>query len=322
MGVTIVDVDSGERDIIQYPLPNDYTVKMNLPLYRVSKIRLITARLVNCQQLINPGNKQFQVDGTTIVLPQGTYSNGTTLATGLQTAFIGTNVTSVVFNTYTNALTFSNIGTGNNFTFKFFTGSNGYATSSNVGGPANVLGFNGSDISSTNGALVSDVINLAGPTSLLLRLTVNGEDLKQYSYIDGGAFSFGNTTYSNTTTSQLIPSYMGRIPLDLPGVAIQYSTQDHLIEYKTPPDLNITNIQVRMYWNNGTKLIPYDFGVTNHMLQFEFTCDTDRFLNVYPYDDVGKLPDPIKDAIGAPNINFVYIVAFVVLFLGFLMLIG
>jgi hypothetical protein len=115
---------------------------------------------------------------------------------------------------------------------------------------------------------------------------------------------------------------MGRIPLDLPGVAIQYATQDHLIEYKTPPDLNITNLQVRMYWNNGTKLIPYDFGVTNHMLQFEFTCDTDRFLKVYPYDDVGKLPDPIKDAIGAPNINFVYIIAFVVLFLGFLMLIG
>ena len=90
MGVTIVDVDSGERDITQYPLPNDYTVKMNLPLYRVSKIRLLTARLVNCQQLINYGNKQFQVDGTTIVLPEGTFSNGTTLASGLQTALATT----------------------------------------------------------------------------------------------------------------------------------------------------------------------------------------------------------------------------------------
>lgn len=322
MGVTIVDIDSSERDIIKYPLPNDYTVNMNLPLYRVSKIRLLTARLVNCQQLINPGNKQFQIDGTTIVLPQGTFSNGSNLASGLQTALVGTNVTSVSFNSYTNALTFSNVGTGNNFTFKFFTGSNGYATSSSVAGPANILGFNGDDVSSVGGTLVSNAINLNGPTSILLRLTVNGEDLKQTSYIDGGTFSFGNTTYSNTNTNQLLPSYMGRIPLDLPGTVFQYTPQDHLIEYSLPPDINITKLTIRMYWNNGTKLIPYDFGVTNHMLKFEFTCETDRFLKVYPYKDIGKLPDPIKDAEGAPNINFVYIIAFVVLFLGFLMLIG
>jgi len=322
MGPKIVDIDSGERDLTLYPLPNDYTVTMNLPLYRVSKVRLMNARLVNCQQLINPGNRQFELDGTTIVLPKGTYANGAALATGLQTALIGTNVTIVTFNSYSNTLTYSNIGTGNNFTFKFFTGSNGYSTSSTVGPPANILGFTGLDASSTNGTLTSNCIDLAGPTALLLRLTCGSEDLIQSSYIDGGTFSFGKNTYDTSSCGQLLPTYMGRIPLNSIGSVFQYTPQDSYIEYATPPDLNITSMRIRMYWNNGTKLIPYDFGVTNHMLKFEFTCETDRFLNVQPYAEVDELPEPIKEPEGPPNNMMIYIIVSVVLFLGFLMLIG
>ena len=106
------------------------------------------------------------------------------------------------------------------------------------------------------------------------------------------------------------------------GSVFQYTPQDYFIEYATPPDLNITNLRIRMYWNNGTKLIPYDFGVTNHMLKFEFTCETDRFLNIQPYAEVDELPEPIKEPDGPPNNMMIYIIVSVVLFLGFLMLIG
>jgi len=272
--------------------------------------------------MINTGNKQFEVDADSIILTEGTYSNGTTLAVGLQAALANTNVSSVSFDTFTNKLTYSNIGIGNNFSFNFFTGSNGYSTSSMNGPPANIMGFNGLDVSSSNGIITSDVIDLSGPTSIFIRLTCNGEDLIQSSYIDGGTFSFGNTIYDVTSTSQIVPTYMGRIVLNTIGTVVPYTPMDYLIEYNTPPDLNITNIRIRMYWNNGTKLIPYDFGVTNHMLKFEFSCETDRFMKIYPYNEVDELPEPMKEPEVSNNNNMIYIIVFIVLFLGFLMLIG
>jgi hypothetical protein len=281
--------------------------------------------LVNCQQTINNGNNTFQVDGISVTLTNGIYSNGALLASNLQTTLrnAGTNATSVSFNTFSNVLTFSNVGTGNNFTFQFFTGANGYSSNlSTSAPPANVLGFNGLDVSSTNGTLVSSPIDLNGPTAVFVRLTCSGEDLVQQVYVDGGTFSFGNATYETTPTTQLIPTYMGRIALDEVGSVYQYTPQSHLIEYVTP-NINIKDIRVRMYWNNGTKLIPYDFGIINHMLKFEFECELDRLNKVYPDVEVGKLPPPIPE--GKPwswfHDSSMYIVAFV-LFFGLLVLLN
>jgi hypothetical protein len=324
MGHVILDVDSGERDVIQYPLPNDYTVKTNLPLYRVSNVKLVNARLLNCQTIINSGNNTLYIDGIIVTLPNGNPSNGAVLASTLQTALIGTNVTTVTFNSYSNTLTYANVGTGNNFTFQFFSGANGYSNAfSPFGPPADVMGFNGNDVSSTNGTLDSSLINMFGPTSIFLRLTCGGEDLVQSSYIDGGTFSFGNVISSNTSTPQIPPTYMGRIILNQYESAVLFTPTDHLISFSTPPDLNIRDIRVRLYWNNGTKFTPYDFGMINHILKFEFTCETDRFLKVYPEpSDPDELPKPIDEPGGGEVSTMYYVIAFVVLFLGFLMLIG
>jgi hypothetical protein len=252
------------------------------------------------------------------------YSNGALLASNLQTALAGTNVATVSFSTFSNVLTFSNVGTGNNFTFQFFTGANGYASNlSTSAPPATVLGFNGLNVSSTNGTLVSSPIDLDGPTAVFVRLTCSGEDLVQQVYVDGGTFSFGNATYETTPTTQIVPTYMGRIPLDKVGTVFQYTPQNYLIEYETPI-INIKDIRVRMYWNNGTKLVPYDFGIVNHMLKFEFDCELDRLHKVYPDVKVGQLPPPIPE--GKPwawsHNNTMYIIAFVVLFLGLLILLN
>ena len=320
MGLVTIDIDSGERDLTLYPSPNDYTIRTNKTLFGVNRVRLLTARLVNCQNLINTGNRQFQIDGTTITLPVGTYTNGTALASNLQTALGATNVSTVAFNPFTNKLTFSNVGTGNNFTFKFFTGSNGATTSSLVGTPAQVMGFSGIDVTSSGGHLVSNIIDLTGATSIIVRLTCSGEDLMQPVYVDGGSFSFNNALYENPSTLQIAPTYIGRIPLGPPGSCVPYTQMDYLIDFPVK-DVNIKDIRVRLYWNNGTKLIPYDFGMTNHMLKFEFTCETDRLMKVYKVSPVDELPEPINELPPTPS-KTLYIIAFVVLFLGLMILIG
>jgi hypothetical protein len=93
------------------------------------------------------------------------------------------------------------------------------------------LGFNGLDADSTNGSLTSNCVDLAGPTALLFRLTCGGEDLIQTSYIDGGTFSFGKNTYDTSSSGQLLPTYMGRIPLDEIGSVFQNTPQDIYIDY-------------------------------------------------------------------------------------------
>ncbi|NBO56774.1 MAG: hypothetical protein EBU84_19765, partial [Actinobacteria bacterium] len=195
MKVLTLDVDSGERDPSLYPDPNDYTIKLNRTLYDVTKLTIVGARIPNCQNLINVGNKQFQLDNKTYVLQEATYTNGTDLASNIQLTLAGSNVSQVTFNAATNKLLFSNCGIGNNvFTFKFSSGSNGYATNSLVGPPAAVLGFNGADVGVSAGSnvLVSNVIDLDGPTSLFVRITCKGDEFDKDIYVNGGSFSFGN----------------------------------------------------------------------------------------------------------------------------------
>ena len=97
MKVVSLDVDSSERDPTVYPLPNDYTVRLNKRLYGVSKITLTAARIPNCQTLINADNNAITVDGVTYRVPRGTYTNGRDLASNVQIALQGSNVTTVSF---------------------------------------------------------------------------------------------------------------------------------------------------------------------------------------------------------------------------------
>ncbi len=293
MKVLTLDVDSGERDPSLYPDPNDYTIKLNRTLYDVTKLTIVGARIPNCQNLINVGNKQFQLDNKTYVLQEATYTNGTDLASNIQLTLAGSNVSQVTFNAATNKLLFSNCGIGNNvFTFKFSSGSNGYATNSLVGPPAAVLGFNGADVGVSAGSnvLVSNVIDLDGPTSLFVRITCKGDEFDKDIYVNGGSFSFGNGG-SGSAFSSIPPNYVGRI-IQKSGVVTQYNKTDAAIEYDVP-NLNIDELRIRFYWNNGNKLIPYDFGKRNHILKFEITCETDRLSKVYDESPVDELPPPI-----------------------------
>jgi len=317
MKVLSLDVDSGERNQTLYPNPNDYTVKLNKTLYGVTQLSLVEAKLPNCQNLINVGNKQFQLDNKTYILNESTYANGADLASNLQATLSDSNISQVTFNTNNNTLLFSNCGQGNNvFTFKFFSGSNGYATQSLVGPPAAVLGFDGTDVGVSVGSnvIVSNVIDLRGPNAIFIRITCRSEDFMKELYVNGGTFSFSNTLGETSNISYIPPIYAGRIILTYNDT--YYNMTNKPIQYDVP-NLNIDQVRIRFYWNNGNKLIPYDFGKQNHILKFELTCEVDRLSKVYEEGPVDELPPPV-DAPPEPfRKDTIFIIA-----LGFILLLG
>ena len=143
MSTYILDIDSSERDTSQYPNPNDYIAQLNRKIYNVSDIKLVSARIPNTQLLINEGNKQFDIgSGNTVVLHEGTWNTGESLASNLTdqlTNFDGlSNNIIVSHDSNTHSLTFQNSNAAS-FSFDFYGGSNGYATSSTVGTPVHPL---------------------------------------------------------------------------------------------------------------------------------------------------------------------------------------
>ena len=88
MKVHTLDIDSGERDPVLYSNPSDYVVHLKNPIYDVTKISLISARIHNSQYLIHSRNNQFDVltnggSTQTVTIPIGNY-NGEELAEAIQ----------------------------------------------------------------------------------------------------------------------------------------------------------------------------------------------------------------------------------------------
>lgn len=288
MKVVSFDVDSSERDPTVYRTPNDYTVRLNKRLYGVTKITLTAARIPNSQPLICVGNQQICVDNQTYLIKQGFYTNGADLASNVQIALTGSKVNTVTFNPLESNLVFSNTAS-EPFSLQFFSGSNGYSTSSIVGPPASVLGFTGEDVSGST--ISSGPVDLTGPLALFIRITIGSDDLDKDVFVNGGTFAGGITS----GVSYVPPHYIGRVLLSNSGSVTTVNLQDAPVEY-TVPSLNCDGFRIRFYWNNGTKLIPYDFGNRNHILKFNVTCETDRFNKVYEIEeDPETLPPPVED---------------------------
>ena len=293
----ILDIDSSERDPQQYPNPNDYVIKPNRRMYNVTNIKLISARIPTTQLLINEGNKQFDItdSNNTIVLQEGTWSNGFNLASNLEAQLVnfdGSNSITVNYEQNTHSLSFTSPV---NFSFNFYGGSNGYATSSSVGTPAEVLGFSHSN-TSVGTTLLSNVINLSGPNSIIIALSSGSSDFHKELYIDGAEFSVDSNSYDSPTTLPLTTCYTGRILTNDLGETIKYDGTKDPVDYRffKGPEKSISKLRVQFYYNNGTKLIPYDFGNRNHILKFEITCSLDKFVDLPKNVKPTALPPPVE----------------------------
>lgn len=254
----ILDVDSAERDPTVYPNTNDFTIDLNRNLYNVSDLLLTAANLPITQLTINEGNKYLDVDGTTVTLDEKVYTSGSDLAADLETALAPptSNVSNVVYDPSTTSLTFSNVGTGNNFTFAF--------GSSTSGTPASVTGFPELDVSSIGGVLSGGVVDLHGPTNLILRITSGSDELRKKVYTDDGQFLY--------TARILVNKGVGDMMF--------YSGSDDHVEYyfHEGKSKSVDRLRFRFYYINGSKLVPYDFGNRNYILKLKFKCTLDKLI--------------------------------------------
>ena len=175
MKVHTLDIDSSERDTSVYPNANSYVIHLKNPIYDVSEISLVSARIATPQLITCGTNKTFGVNGNVFSLGETNYTNGTELASDLETLLAppDSNISSVVFDTDTNALTFSNVGTSNTFTFEFYDGINGYSSNTSpTTTPHQVLGLSSNNHSSIGASLTTGAVNISGPNSIILKLSM------------------------------------------------------------------------------------------------------------------------------------------------------
>ena len=283
MKVHTLDIDSSERDTIVYPYANSYVVSLGNPIYDISKITLVSARIPTPQLLVNASNKTFSVDGVDITLDETNYSSGTDLATDLDVKLQPptSNVDSVVFDSDTNTIVFSNTSAGaHDFTFRFYSGTNGYiSNTSPITTPHQILGFSSSDVTSTSNVLTSGSINMEGPNSLILRLSAGSDE-------------FTKMVYSST------PFYTGHILMNGTNVINYHGTDDTLShEFHKGAQKFIRDIKIEFFYMSHGRLIPYDFRNQDHILKFEITCSTDKLTNLpkVSHDVVKReLPPPVS----------------------------
>ena len=271
MKVHTLDIDSGERDPISYPNPADYVVTLKSPIYDVTKISMISARIHNSQFLINERNNTFTINSTTVSIPNENY-NGKDLASNVVQESSGI-LTSSSFDKDTNAITFNG---GSNFTFKFYTGINGYNTYvSGKTTPHDILGLPANDITSTTNTITTGSVNLQGADAIIVKLS-------------SGSDEFNKTIFSDS------PFYTGRILMC--GDVINYSGVDDAVEHNfdSGAQKTISSLRVQFYYSSNNRLIPYDFRNANHILKLAVTCSTDKMENIPRSKRGESLPTPME----------------------------
>jgi hypothetical protein len=222
------------------------------------------------------------------------FNDGTTLARSIETSSLTQK--RVTFDPIGSNLTFTN-----NFTFNFYGGSNGYATTSSVGPPAHVLGFSGSNTEVAN-SITSSYIDIGGPGSIFVRITSGPEDLDKRLFVDGGTFTTNEGTFEQQNMAQISPHYIGRILSSTINEIIDFNGVDDPIQHNFIKGTGkfIDDLRIRFYYNNGTKLIPYDFGKRNHILKVDIECSLDKGLGQVPTESVvsqvepSDLPPPVE----------------------------
>ena len=265
MKVHTLNIDSSERDTSIYTYANNYVVNLDNPIYDISNIKLVSARIPTPQLMTSATNKTFSVDGVNITLNETNYSNGYVLAEDLDIELAPSNshIDSVIFDEETDSLVFSNTEASDDFTIEFYDGTNGYlSNTSSLTTPHQIMGFSSKNFTSTNNTLRSGAINLNGPNSLVLKLTTGSDEFTQ-------------TVYTST------PFYTGHILLDGSDFINFNGADDVLVHhFHSGSQKMIKDVKVEFFYMSHGRLIPYDFRNQDHILKFEITGSTDKLENL------------------------------------------
>jgi hypothetical protein len=319
-----VDVDSGERDPVLYSTPSDYVVPLKTPLYDVTKIELVSARIPH-QTVVHDNNNTFTIEidalapdagSYDIELTSRTFASGTALRDHVAARIVAAGITTidqVDFKTGTNSLKFSNVATTHDFTFKFNTGTDGWSTDAKERTtPNQILGFTAADHVSQSGVLDEEGrVNFEHTTkTYVLKISTGSDEFNQDCYTDT---PFYTGTLTNTTVD---PSEQFMV----------YSGQDDTLvhEFIRGPQKHVDSLRIQWFSRENNKLVPCDFRQQDHGLKFRIKGNLDRTLNLPKVieEDALELPPPIN----IPELNGrvydwkKYVPLGIILFIGFVLI--
>ena len=275
MKVHTLDIDSSHRDPVTYANPNDYVVSLETPIYDISQIKLVSARIPTPQYLVCESNRSFKFRATNSNL--NTQEFGVSLSVGNYTgssfAALFQSVGGYNFNiSYDSNKNRFQMGqptdsNGQNLQllrFMFKTGQNGYDdSSSEQTTPHQIFGLPAQDLQMIGGDF--GAANLDGPNSLVMRISSGSEQLNQ-----------------TLPTSGQTPYYTGHILLPGAKQFVNVNGNDDKVthDFHSGNLKSIRDLRIQFFYMSHGRLIPYDFRNQDHILKFEITCSTDKLENL------------------------------------------
>ena len=260
----LIEVDSGERNTQIYQDSNSYKVNLSRPLYNVSNIKLVAARIPLTQYTIDVHNNKLFIDNTQYDLTPNNYATGAELALGITNDLVLSNVITQ-FNESQNKLVFSNTSA---FSIEFKNQS-----------PASVFGFVPNMYAGTE-VIAPGTIDIDGPTSIILSLSSVSDD------------SFYNEVFLEKNEMTVSKGY---VSLQTPGGYAIYNissgTSNVAGSYYTLNSSNILYISTTSPFTNGD----------NVKCTFSLTNTQAPIITYYDYDD--SVTDPIGITTGTFRLN-------------------
>jgi len=192
MKVHTLDIDSGERDAAIYEYSNNYSVTLKTPLYNVTKLEVVSARIPR-NRIINHFNNKFTIhdDFGTYNIELDPLDNSlagtpseTTVATLVKNAIAtaGCDTVDQVAYSYSK-FQFSNVASTDEFNLDFYNGVDGWSSNViNRTTPNQIFGMNTSNLVSSSSVIKGGDPGIAfGPKTFVLKISAGPDDFNQDS---------------------------------------------------------------------------------------------------------------------------------------------
>jgi hypothetical protein len=290
MKVHNLTIDSSHREPVTNL--NDYVVSLESPIYDISQIKLVSARIPTPQLLVCESNRSFKFRATNqagntqefgVSLSVGNYT-GSSFAALFQS--VGGYNFNISYDATNNKFQMGQPTDPNGqnlqlLRFMFKTGQNGYDdSSSDRTTPHQIFGLPAQDLQMIGGDF--GAANLDGPNSLVMRISSGSEQLNQ-----------------TLPTSGQTPYYTGHIllPGAKPFVNVNGGDDKVTHDFHSGTLKCVRDLRIQFFYMSHGRLIPYDFRNQDHVLKFEITCSTDKLENLpkVSHDVVKRvLPPPVS----------------------------
>jgi hypothetical protein len=262
---TMVTIDSADRNQVAYPNPADYTYQLPQPIRNAETVELMMFQMVRAEGSVNSGNASFTLTktgsaATTVTIPQGTYTYGTTgsatdFNSTLQTAL---NAASSGFTVASNTTALAGAAVleiGNSASFNIVVNTLtsrllGISGTLDASGVSNVTGFErgaGMAKSSGNKIISTKTPDMNGEPYIILNI---------------------NDYHPNVSLSTPMLNGFITIPLENQSVGTRFSISNDLKEKKGvfklgPSETKIDKIKIKITRADGSL---YDFKGYEHQI--------------------------------------------------------